>query len=306
MQRKILIYCYLFILGMLALGMMNCTASRKIALDPESEEFYEYARLIMTDPEKTIFRHLPDAESRKGFIKEFWEKRDPDLDTEENEFKSEFYQRIDYANQRFREGPPGWKTDRGRIYIYLGFPDKIDEFHTHGLADVRGPILWWIYYRYGFAVKFLDKNNIGHYTLDPYSGIYGNLFDAIELAKFGFVSPDEFEAKKIVDFDLEYDKEKKEFVISIPAKSLIFRDEDGILKADFEFKIFVYEQKGTRKDRFQETRTFAKPEEEVVELKIIEFFFPYDLLPGKYYVDVVIIGKLDIGKTRKIFKIKNL
>ena len=170
---------------------------------------------------------------------------------------------------------------------------------------MRGPILWWIYYRYGFAVQFLDKTNMRHYTLDPYSGMYGSFFDAIERAKFGFTSNDEFGSKQLVDFDLEYDKEKKEFVVSIPAKSLTFKEEDGILKADFEFKIFIYEQKGRWRDRFQETRTFAKSEEEVVELEIIDFFFPYDLQSGKYHVDVVIIGELDIGKTRKIFKINN-
>ncbi len=305
MQRKFLAYCYLFMLSVVFLGTMNCSSSRNIELDPESKDFFEYAYLIITNQEKNIFYHLPDIESRQEFIREFWEKRDPTPKTKENEFKDEFYRRIEYANQRFKEGPPGWKTDRGRIYIYLGFPDKIDEIHTHNMPGVRGPILWWVYYRYAFAVMFLDKNYTGHYTLDPYSGIYGDLFDAIESAKFGFIFQDELEARKFIDFDLVYNKAKKEFVVSIPTDYLTFTEENGLLKADFEFEIFIYKQNDNKKDKLDEPRTFARSEEEIVKLKKVEFSFPYDLQSGKYYIDVIITGKLDNGKTRKIFEIKN-
>ena len=139
----------------LALGAA-CAAGPKVPLDPESKSFYETARLIMTGEEQKIFNHLPDAAARREFIDDFWDKRDPDPGTEANEFKDEFFVRIAYANKHFKEGRPGWKTDRGRIYIYMGPPDKVEESFSHGDPDVRGSIIWWIYYRYGLGIEFVD------------------------------------------------------------------------------------------------------------------------------------------------------
>src|SRR5262249_17916519 len=72
---------------------------------------------ISTDEEKAAFKRLTTEEEREQFIEQFWLRRDPTPDTIENEFKEEHYERIAYANERFSSGKPGWKTDRGRIYI---------------------------------------------------------------------------------------------------------------------------------------------------------------------------------------------
>jgi len=123
----------MILLGILiiVLGMIGCGTSKKVILDPESRDFYKTAQLIMTKEEKEIFNHLPDKESRGEFIEEFWAKRDPDPDTEVNEFKQEFLKRIDYANKYFKEGIPGWKTDRGRIYIIFGpYANELKEYLT--------------------------------------------------------------------------------------------------------------------------------------------------------------------------------
>jgi GWxTD domain-containing protein len=76
--------------------------------------------LIITADEERAFEKLRTDEERENFIAEFWRKRDPDPDTEENEYKDEYYQRIAYANEHFTSGKPGWLTDRGRIYIKWG------------------------------------------------------------------------------------------------------------------------------------------------------------------------------------------
>lgn len=292
------------LLAFLILSLMGCGGKGKIALDPESKDFYKTAQLIMTKEERDIFNHLPDKESREEFISDFWLKRDPDPDTEENEFKEEFLRRIEYANERFNEGPPGWKTDRGRIYIYLGQPDKIEEFLFHEEPEVRGSIIQWYYYRYNFGVQFVDKDGNGHYTFDPYYGIVGDLFDAIEMAKMGVNLEEGIRGKKYVDFDLKFDAEKKEIIILIPAKAITFIEEEGKLKADFEFGFRIYEKGGSKQEKIKESRSFEKPEEEVLELENIVFNFPLNLKPGKYYFDVVITGKKEFGKTRKIFEIK--
>jgi GWxTD domain-containing protein len=87
---------------------------------------------IITDEERKAFKQLSNDEERDQFIEAFWQRRDPTPDTEENEFKEEHYRRIEYANEHFAAGIPGWKTDRGRIYIMYGPPDEIDAHPSGG------------------------------------------------------------------------------------------------------------------------------------------------------------------------------
>lgn len=87
---------------------------------------------IITDEEKQAFKQLSNDEERDNFIEQFWQRRDPTPDTEENEYKEEHYQRIAYANEHFAAGVPGWKTDRGRIYIMYGKADEIDSHPSGG------------------------------------------------------------------------------------------------------------------------------------------------------------------------------
>jgi GWxTD domain-containing protein len=87
---------------------------------------------IITDEERAAFKQLSNDEERDNFIEAFWQRRDPTPDTEENEYKEEHYQRIAYANEHFAAGVPGWKTDRGRIYIVFGKPDEIESHPSGG------------------------------------------------------------------------------------------------------------------------------------------------------------------------------
>lgn len=292
-----------------ALIIPSCGPSEKVELDPEARSFYETARLIMSREEGDIFIHLPDAESRQEFIQDFWLKRDPDPGTEENEFKEEFFRRVEYASERFKEGMPGWKTDRGRIYIYFGDPDRIEQhpFVERPIEKGYKGYILWVYYRYELALEFLDKGD-GGYTLDPdpyTGGIYGNIFEAMERAKFGLVYTDEVMKKKFLNFDLKFEKGKREIILSIPAKSLTFVEEEGLLKADFDFIFYVYEKGEGKKQTFEESRHFEGTEEQVLGLKHLTFSFSFEELePGKYYFDVVVIARPDIGKARKIFGIK--
>jgi GWxTD domain-containing protein len=87
---------------------------------------------IITPEERQAFMQLSNDEERDNFIEAFWQRRDPTPDTPENEYKEEHYQRIAYANEHFAAGVPGWKTDRGRIYITYGKPDEIDSHPSGG------------------------------------------------------------------------------------------------------------------------------------------------------------------------------
>jgi GWxTD domain-containing protein len=90
---------------------------------------------IITDEERAAFKQLSNDEERDNFIEAFWQRRDPTPDTEENEFKEEHYRRIAYANEHFAAGVPGWRTDRGRIYIVYGKPDEIDSHPSGGTYE---------------------------------------------------------------------------------------------------------------------------------------------------------------------------
>jgi GWxTD domain-containing protein len=92
----------------------------------------EDVRYIITDEERAAFKQLSNDEERDNFIEAFWARRDPTPDTEENEFKEEHYRRIAYSNEHFAAGIPGWKTDRGRMYIVYGPPDEIDSHPSGG------------------------------------------------------------------------------------------------------------------------------------------------------------------------------
>jgi GWxTD domain-containing protein len=289
-------------LSALAAGVGRSSSDKK--LDPESEKFYSTARLIMTGDESKIWKRLPDAESRKEFIQDFWEKRDPDPETEENEFKIEFENRIAYANKRFHEGGPGMNTDRGRIHIFMGPPDKFEEFFSRTDSTSGGPVLWWLYYDYNFGVEFYDERNTGQYKIRQYSG---DFFGAMELFKLGqWVGPDSVFKKRLVSFSLKYDDPKKELVVEIPAKLLLFREnEEGKLQVDLDFKFYVYEGEAGKRDIFTESQAFVATDPEPEKGKNVSFRFAHPLKPGKQIVDVIIKGKAGSkGKVRKIFDLK--
>lgn len=141
---------------------------------------------IITDEEKAAFKRLTTDDERYQFIEQFWLRRDPSPDTLENETRDEHYRRIAYANERFASGKPGWKTDRGRIYITWGPPDQI-ESHPSGGSYLRPyeegggttstfPFETWRYrYLEGqglgneILIEFVDPTMSGEYrmTMDP-------------------------------------------------------------------------------------------------------------------------------------------
>src|SRR6202451_1057154 len=87
---------------------------------------------IISPEERSAFLHLATNEEREQFIEQFWQRRNPDPDSADNTFKEEHYRRIAYTNEHFSSGIPGWKTDRGRIYIMWGAPDEIESHPSGG------------------------------------------------------------------------------------------------------------------------------------------------------------------------------
>ena len=113
----------------------NARALKQELSKPYKKWLDEDVAYIITDEERAAFKQLSNDEERDNFIEAFWQRRDPTPDTEENEFKEEHYQRIAYANEHFAAGVPGWKTDRGRIYIVFGKADEIDSHPSGGTYE---------------------------------------------------------------------------------------------------------------------------------------------------------------------------
>jgi len=95
----------------------------------------EDVRWIITDDERKGFMQLSNDEERDSFIEAFWQRRNPNPDSEDNEFKDEHYRRIEYANEHFAAGKPGWMTDRGRIYIVYGPADEVESHPSGGTYE---------------------------------------------------------------------------------------------------------------------------------------------------------------------------
>jgi GWxTD domain-containing protein len=95
----------------------------------------EDVRWIITDQEGKTFKNLANDEERDSFIEQFWQRRNPNPDSNDNEYRDEYYARIAYANEHFAAGVPGWQTDRGHIYIAYGKPDNVDSHPSGGTYD---------------------------------------------------------------------------------------------------------------------------------------------------------------------------
>ena len=138
---------------------------------------------IISDEERKTFMSLSNDEERDAFMEQFWLRRNPNPDSPDNEFREEHYRRIAYANEHFAAGKPGWKTDRGHIYISFGKPDSIDSHPSGGAyerpMDEGGgqtstfPFETW-HYRYlegvgdNIDIEFVDSCQCGdyHFTID--------------------------------------------------------------------------------------------------------------------------------------------
>ncbi len=165
-------------------GKKNLRKLEKELATPYKKWLEEEVPYIITDEERSAFLQLQTNEEREQFIEAFWQRRDPTPDTVENEFKEEHYRRIAYANERFSSGIPGWRTDRGRIYIMWGPPDQIESHSAGstynrpmteggGQTTVYGFDDWTYHYMEGIGqnitIEFVDPTGTGEYhiSLDP-------------------------------------------------------------------------------------------------------------------------------------------
>lgn len=135
---------------------------------------------ILTQAEREAWTRLATDEEREQFILDFWHRRDPNPETEENEFKEEYYERLAYVDEHFSSGKPGRLTDRGRIYVKFGKPDEVESHPAGGTYEREPsegggttstyPFEKWFYRNIagvssGVELEFVDPTGSGEYRL---------------------------------------------------------------------------------------------------------------------------------------------
>jgi len=158
-----------------AVALMAWPAPQAAKPTPYQKWVTEDVVYIITAEEKQAFAGLKADEEREKFIAQFWDRRNPVPGSAENQFRKEHYRRIAYVNDRYKGTIPGWKTDRGRIYITYGPPDEIESHPSGTRAGDRGyPWEQWMYHLIqgvgtNIIIDFEDRGNTGefHMTKDP-------------------------------------------------------------------------------------------------------------------------------------------
>lgn len=286
------------ILFLCLLILVSC-ASYKLEknLDPESKEFFSKVRYIITKQERKIFLNLPPSE-RENFIDEFWKKRDPDPDTEDNEFREKYFARIEEANRLFAAGgTPGWLQDRGRIYILLGPPDQRDVY-PRGYTFYDKPMELW-YYGF-FPIVFIDYAWNDDYKLEPLSARHIS-----EINKAQMQRKPEIEAKVVVfDFNLNIKRIKEDEVliqIEVPYKNIWLKEEENKLKTTLELSMEIFDSSEKKVGEHKKEYPISLTEEDLGKIigkdYLIEILI--DLERGTYIITVNLENKTDKSQVRK-------
>ncbi len=273
-------------------------------LSPDHQDYLSKVRYIITKQERKIFLKLPPSD-RNTFIEEFWKRRDPDPDTEINEFKEAYLNRIEEANHLFKEGgTPGWLQDRGRIYILLGPPEGREKYPT-GYTFYGRPIEIWYYGPY--PILFIDRSYVGDYELVAQSAQY-----VAQLLKAMVDLKPDVEIEKgggLFDFDLNLEKfpaNKIQVQIKVPYQKMWLVEKEGKLETTLLLDLEVLSGSKERVwDFSQEYPISLKPEEMKDTLgQSFEIKVDAELPQGNYRMNILLENKTDEKKVQKSIRFK--
>jgi GWxTD domain-containing protein len=289
-------------LWLLLILLFSCSSVKvEINLDTEEKEFLSYVRYIITKQERKTFLRLPPSK-RKEFIEEFWKKRDPDPGTEENEYKDEFFNRIEEAKRLFG-GTSGWLQDRGRIYVLFGPPDQ-REVYPRGIGFYDQPSEIWYYGFY--RLFFIDHNWSGNYKLEPQSA---RLLAQINVAQLRLRYQTTAEKRRVFfDFDLEIKKnaeEKNLCQIKVPYKNLWFSAEGDKLQTALEVTVTVFDSEGQKVWEEKRTYPISLTEKELMGLANADYLIEIKLAlrPGTYQLEALLKEMTDESQVVKKIKL---
>jgi GWxTD domain-containing protein len=286
--NAILVFCFLS-----AYGCRLYNLEKK--LSPEFQEFLSKVHYIVTKEERKIFLELPDSE-KNDFIREFWSRRDPDPYTEENEFKEEYFRRIDDANRLFHGHRPGWIQDRGRIYILFGPPS---ERHTYS-SEPQPREVWY----YGnFPVIFIDHMGVGDYKLETINLAHLSELNKAQSRSQTLSRPEE----DFFDFDLKTQINEKNDVImtvGLDYRKIWFTGVEDRLETTIVLAVEVLdvEKKIILSDTTEYPISIHKEDIGKKDKMIIEY--PLKLKKGTYTLNVELENRAGKEKRKKTLKLK--
>jgi GWxTD domain-containing protein len=280
----------IFILG----GCLHWSLEEDLA--PQEKEFLSQVQYIITAQEKDNFLHLPPGK-REAFIQSFWKKRDPDPETEVNEFKEQHLRRIDEANRLFTKN--GKLEDRGMVHIMLGPPEAKEQYPDGEFPGDYPHEVW----RYGFfRIFFYDLKWSGDYKLLPESA---RQLAAATRGPEEFApgmrgrGPEEFSpGRKMpgpkldqeLDFRLELNEAEKKLIIRIPWSSLRFQAQGQSLSTTLDFLLEVKNPKGVLLRSEKKEYPLSFEEREFRSLKVPDYVIEWSLSleKGNYNVAVTL------------------
>jgi GWxTD domain-containing protein len=273
----------------------SCASERRARrLDPASREFYSKVRYIITAEERKAFLALPEAD-RPAFIEDFWKRRDPKPATEENEFKTEYFNRIETANRLFSGGgAPGWLQDRGRVYITLGPPDY-RETYPRGITFYGLPTeIWW----YGFfPITFVDERWIDDYRLDPDGAVQIAMINRAQKEwnepRVSYRENDPSRALRLADLDVRIEKadgEGTRFIIVLPYPSIWMKARGETLETTLDVTMTVRDAAGSEAWSFAKSFPLEVPVNGLREMAKTSFTAEAaaSLAPGNYTLTVTV------------------
>lgn len=295
-----------FMFLFLASSFFNASCRRMILeskLEPESKEFYSKVRYIISEEEKKIFLELPSSE-REKFIEEFWKRRDPIPETEENEYKIEYLNNIETANKLFKGGgKPGYIQDRGRIYILLGPPDERYTYPVGKYSSAKSAEIWIYYKKHQIRLEFIDHSGDGEYTLErPTTRALYEIYTAQVVLQ----NPEKFE-QELFDYNLEVKKaegDKAFILIEIPYKNIWLAEKEDRLETTLELSLKILDSSGKEIWRHQKDYKISLTEEESKKLfgKNYEIEIPFKIEEGSYFLKTILENKVEEKKLEKELK----
>jgi GWxTD domain-containing protein len=242
-------------------------------------EFLDKVDYIITKEERKIFREMPES-GRDDFITEFWKRRDPDPETERNEFKMEYESRLAKAATMFHgEGRPGWRTDRGRIFILFGPPSERLTYPMDASGYCRE-----VWYYGAFPVIFIDDHCSGYFVMRAIN--LAHLQD-LNIAQ-GYFQKTFSQEKKFFDYEVSMQKTRAEagvyegkVFVDIPYDTIWFTFKDGRLETSFEVHLEISDGSGTIVWQAGDTFPLSLQEKDLTENRKSRFRMEFPLLIDK-------------------------
>lgn len=298
-------------LAALAAGVSCKTYKMERKLRPAYADFLGQVNYIITKAERKIFLELPDAD-KDGFIEEFWKRRDPDPDTEVNEYRLEYEDRVKRAGAMFHgEGRPGWQTDRGRIYILFGPPSERLTYPMDASGYCRE-----VWYYGSFPVLFIDEQCQGSFVM---RAINLEHLQELNIAQGHFQKTFDQE-KRFFDYNVSLAKtaaaagvfEGKVFV-DIPYNTIWFNFKDGRLETSFDVRLELSDASGTIVWQAEESFPLALEESQLTENRKGRFRMEFPLridkgletlLDKKLRMDVSVKSATEGDELKKVFEFR--